>query len=302
MDSKFSQALCTTNVSQNFVMSPFTLNTALNLLYCGSVGATEQAIATVNSITDNNPVRIANEYHGLLNQLRNSTNVQLAINLFLANAYTAIQPNFASTATRQFYTPITNVDFGNSIAAASEINGLVANETNQLVRKMVDPSVIAANMEMILTNTITFNQAWWYQFPVVNTTTSQFYVNGDCDATNGTSVPIQMMHLRVRFKRLRFMRDFYQLHNGQESLYQKHIEGLNADVLRLNLDPYAEIFMYVVLPSDCSGLAQLESTLTTFDIKTAFQQFKFPRNILVSLPKFTISNQLDLNPILTKVL
>lgn len=185
-------------------MSPLSLNAALNLLYCGSSGATRQAITTVNSIQGNNPVRIANEYNGLLNQLLNRTNVRLAINLFLANAYTAIQPNFLTIANRQFYTPITNVDFGNSIVAASVINNLVANETNQAIRKMIDPSVITDSVEMVLTNTITYNQAWWNQFPLVNTTTSQFYVHGDCYATNGTSVPIQMMHLRVSFK-VKFM-------------------------------------------------------------------------------------------------
>lgn len=183
----------------NFAMSPFALNTGLNLLYCGSAGTTAMAISNVNQIQENSTSHMINDYNYLLNQLEQiGANIQIPINLFLAQRYNEIKSNFQTIAIQQFYATISNLNFTNAAASRNVINQMIATQTNDTIENIVNGSIITSNTEMILINTISFSHTWAYQFSSINTTTSKFFIKGEfCNTAGGTSVPVQMMHLRV---------------------------------------------------------------------------------------------------------
>lgn len=89
----------------------------------------------------------------------------------------------------------------------------------------------------------------------------------------------------------------------QASFVESFINPINASALRLDFaNKTLGISMYIILPTKCiNSLEELENTFQSFIPLAVERRMSQYRNVTVALPKFTIENVINFNPILTNV-
>lgn len=162
-----------------------------------------------------------------------------------------------------------SMDFTNSARAAETINEWVSNQTDYKIRDLVEPEVITSETRVILVNGIYFKGVWKYKFPKENTFVSSFYLN------------------QREAKEMEFMQ-------MKTDLRYNVFEELDAACVEL---PYEneDIAMYVVLPQERTGLAQLLSNFHNLDFRKDIVEKLVKQKVDVTLPKFKTEFSANLN-------
>lgn len=176
-------------------MSPFSIETCLSLLYCGSEGKTAVLMAEKLTFINGAANAVGRAFHKLLKPWHNSKALQMANNIFIAKSY-QIQPIYKIIAEKQFYSRVRSMDFHKTAQATSYINDWVADETNDMITSLIKPGVVTADTPMVLVNAIHFENKWATQFNPRFTTDHPFHLSGQCGSNKGAPM-IPMMNNKV---------------------------------------------------------------------------------------------------------
>lgn len=182
-----------------------------------------------------------------------------------------IKPEFKDIAINKFDSEIENVDFGDSDAAAGQINAWVEEKTNNKIRNLVDPAILNDNTKMILINAIHFKGIWKNSFSKADTFTLPFWVN----ETSATKA--EFMYQNSYFSYGQF-------------------DEFSFTALKMDYSS-SNVSMLVLLPKERTGLPLLEQKLHTIDLKSITQQME-EQEVDVRFPKFKIEFEITMNDIL----
>ncbi len=151
------------------------------------------------------------------------------------------------------------------LSDAAPINDWAAEKTHGKITEIIDDDALK-NVIMVLTNAIYFNGTWVTQFDPEDTRPSNFRTN------SAESIEADFM-------------------NMENTLNYTHMGGVK--VLKM---PYEgdRLSMLVMLPDDTDGIAELEGHLSV-ELLEEWRQNLHPVAVTVSIPKFTMSTQYDLN-------
>jgi serpin B len=166
------------------------------------------------------------------------------------------------------------VDFkSNPDSARATINKWVEKQTNDKIQNLLGPGVVTPLTRLILTNAIYFKAAWLDQFNKKATQNADFHLSA------GKSVQAPMMH------------------NSGGYLYFK---GPSFQALWM---PYEknEVSMLILLPDDVDGLSALERSLTAANLDKWNKSLGYAGEVIVSLPRFNITQQFELSSTLAKL-
>lgn len=177
-------------------MSPISAQTILTILYYGSAGATATEIATGLDLNDLSDDDIANGFYDLLTPIQKNPSLHMANALYVDSQYT-VQPSYKSFVRQSFYSTVKSVNFADGQNAAGQINKWVANETDNEIKNVIDPSTLDGSTSLVLVNAIYFKGTWQIKFNPKSTATEPFYVNGYCASDSSSSKPVQMMNVKV---------------------------------------------------------------------------------------------------------
>jgi serpin B len=185
-----------------------------------------------------------------------------------------VKPTFQEVATKSFSSEAQDLDFAQNEQSAATINKWVEDHTNNKIKDLVAADSLDGLTRMVLVNAIYFKGTWVYQFDPKATFKAPFYLN------DNDSVDVDFMKIKQHFKYGRF-------------------DKLDATALEL---PYkdSDITMLILLPNKRTGLAELESKLTTIDFGELSSQM-FSEEVNVELPKFKIEFDIELTDPLKKV-
>lgn len=259
----------------NLFISPYSIFTALAMIYEGARGETADEMAAVLSVEQDNEsfhAYMKNLYE-VLNTKNEEYNISTANalwvkeNLQLLEAYLDV--------IREYYGgDATEVNYSNPTEAAAIINQWVENQTNGLIKDLITADAISPLTALILTNAIYFKGIWKTQFDPVNTTNRTFEISAE------TSVEAPTMSLIDT-------EDVFN-YTGTEDL----------QILEL---PYTcdDISMIILLPKN----NDLSSTIDTIDsdMLSEWTESMVETKVDIHLPKFQVETSYTLKDYLVEL-
>ncbi|KFM58371.1 putative serpin-like protein, partial [Stegodyphus mimosarum] len=249
---------------KNTFFSPFSLSTALAMVFCGSENETAKEIRlaigyNVENITGDN---IKSGFQQLLSTLEKASDnyVLNYANSLLSQKGFAVKEEYKLVLRESFRALLMEMDFvGESEKVINHINEWVKNKTNHMIPQLVDfldPSTV-----MVILNAVYFKGTWSHKFNEKLTFRQNFYNKG----TESSMKLVDMMHIKESF------------------LYS---EKGSFKALQL---PYhgEEIAMLLLLPNSRNGLKELEKQLSADFFKDLKCEMLLTE-VDVALPKFRL--------------
>jgi len=255
---------------ENVFISPFSVSQAQMLALNGAGGKTYDQIAAALH-TPSIPLEKLNAANAILLSGLQAPDPKVTISvanaLWIDHAY-QFDPKYQQRCMDYYGAATESLDF--SLPASTDhINGWVSDHTKGRIPELVSEGDVKGSVA-ILTNAVYFHGTWSVEFDASKTTDSQFWAN------ELTAKPIKMMSND---------NDYGYLHTD------------DFDAVRL---PYGKgrIAMYVFLPSRKDGLDSLIGSITPSKWSDWIAQMH-KRDTLVNLPRFTVSEKVDLTDPLT---
>jgi serine protease inhibitor len=241
--------------SGNVAIAPISVAMALQIVYNGAAGTTQQGMAQTLELGTLSTADLNNANAALQGSLINpDPQVQLTIanSLWMHLDANAVQPSF--TQMDQTYYGAT---VGDLSGAPANVNAWVGTETNGLITQIL-PNANYQSVTAVIANVIYFKGQWTQAFDPNQTAPAPFTL------TDGTQVSAQMMH---------------------EAASVGYLQGSNFQALSL---PYGQgrMSMLIVLPDPSVSLGSFVSGVTADTLNGWVGQLQTAYGN-VALPRFT---------------
>jgi serpin B len=247
----------------NVFFSPYSISTALALVYVGARGQTQTQIAETLHFTVPGE-KLFPAFGTLQKQLIQKDKspgwqVLTANAIWLQEGMPFLKEFLDSTA--PFDAGRYQLDFVNQTEKSRQkINGWVEEQTKDKVKNLLPPNGIDSETALVITNAVYFKGQWKTKFSKWKTRNSDFFVSAD------RTVKVPLMHLK---EKLKYYND----------------EKMQALELPYKGD---QMSMLVFLPKDINGLKEVENTLTT-ELLDIIVQKMIAIKVDVYLPRFKIT-------------
>ena len=251
----------------NLFFSPQSISTALAMTYAGARGETAAEMARTMHFSLPQD-RLPAGYAALLGALRGgsgtrSYRLSIANRLWGQRGVSFLEPFIAVTRT-SYGAELGLADFKTDAEGArGEINGWVAQETEQKIRDLIPAGVLGPDTRLVLANAIYFRGDWARQFEKSGTHEQPFHVSG------GPPVGVPLM--------------FAKLPAGFATRPDAAMKVLEL--------PYKgdDLSMLVLLPDAMDGLAAVEANLTAENVRR-WTTGLARQDVLVFLPRFSVES------------
>ncbi|GMT10766.1 hypothetical protein PFISCL1PPCAC_2063 [Pristionchus fissidentatus] len=162
--------------SQSFVLSPFSLNSALSIVHDGANGNTQKELTNLllNGCT---PADVTNHYSSLTLSLpsNNDTGVSFkSANRFYVDNSISLKNDYQKHVEDKYKVKVQGLKLGNKPEAAKEMNKFVEGATNGKIKDVMKPEGISDDAKAILINAIHFLGYWKYPFNPMSTNSYKF--------------------------------------------------------------------------------------------------------------------------------
>ncbi|KFM76460.1 Serpin B8, partial [Stegodyphus mimosarum] len=261
--------------SKNVFISPISMSMLIGLVYSGARNITANEIQSVMHYPPNVHAAFKNIL-GVLKPPEGKMNSAQGYQLEMANAmlvdkFFNILPRYKEESRLFYDAAVESVSFSlHPEAAVDSVNGWVAWRTkNKIVKVLEEP--LEPLTKLFLMNAVYFKGTWKTKFDQRLTMPDTFYNDGRVPKT----VPMMRQKRKFRY--------------GFEGRIQGHVLEL----------PYSgdDIKMLILLPEKRDGLREMESKLSNNmleDISTGLREV----SVQVTLPRFSLTDEYDLIPIL----
>ncbi len=258
----------------NIFFSPYSITTALGMVYEGAQGQTAEEMSGVLNFPADDQTRwdIMKSYQQHFNTPSDSYALSTANAYWLKENQNLLEA-YRIAIESYYLAHGEELDFeGDPTGSAATINAWVEERTNGRIKDLIDPGMINPTTYLILTNAIYFKSDWRYQFNTTATEDRNFY------PADGEAVQIPVMHMH------------------DEEIKLNYSENDDVQLLQL---PYTgdELSMYILLPED---LATLESALDNDYLGEMIGEME-PGEVDLYLPKFKFEQKYNLNDALIEM-
>ncbi|XP_054719257.1 uncharacterized protein LOC129228601 [Uloborus diversus] len=249
---------------QNVFFSPFSISTALAMLFCGSRAETASELKAVlgyehAKMEDD---KVASAFADIVSSIEQSPEdyVLAMANCLMSQKDFEVKDEYKSLLNDSFKAMLQEVDFRNETEeAVNQVNEWVKEKTHEMIPQLLDS--LDESTAILLLNAVYFKGKWLNLFQERATFLQYFYNQGIED----NAKQVDMMHLKEEFP---------------------YVEKESFKALQL---PYKgdEIAMMVLLPNSRDGLEDLESKLTPDLFRDLKQQMRKVK-VELALPKFKL--------------
>ncbi|XP_061834175.2 leukocyte elastase inhibitor [Nerophis lumbriciformis] len=276
------RTLSQTNPTGNVFVSPFSISSALAMVYLGARGDTAAQMEQALSFRSGEGIHADFQ---TLNEDINSpsaTYILKVANRLYGEKTSKFIAEFLDATLKYYKADLKAVDFiGASEACRAEINSWVEQQTENKIKDLLKPGTLSATTRLALVNAIYFKGNWKHMFNPGNTCEQPFKVN------QNVTTKVQMMYLK-------------------EKLPYNYIPELGLQILEM---PYKgdELSMVILLPEESTDgsnpLLKLEKELThsTLSEWTKRDNMDVYTDVVVHLPKFKLEEEYELNEPLAKL-
>lgn len=248
---------------KNITFSPFSISTALAMVWSGAEGQTASQMAEVLKFQED-PSTLASQYAQLQSDLfqeasSNGLTVTVANSLWLNSADSFSVP-YLNLMQQNYSALVTNLSFGDPVTVVNQVNNWVSQETDQMIPSILSPSDVNPSSVAFLLNAIYFKGNWARPFQASATYPRSFY----CE--DGSLTTTSMMQQNG---------NFYYAQNS------------DAQILEL---PYTgnDYSMLLILPAQNTSLASIEAKLSPALLNQWIEALCPTSFVQVSLPKLAL--------------
>lgn len=262
--------------SRGLFFSPHSIWSALVVTYMGSRGATEQEMRHVLGLGDADKITTWEAFRNIRNFNPYKTQAKESSYNSANRIYFQEGTTFKDCMQELLDNDIAFVDFQNKAEEAREIiNTWIEKQTQQRIKDLVPANGVDALTNMVIANAVYFKEAWLQPFEPQKTARRRF------TTSSRKEIFVTMMSTKGRF------------------LYGKS-EELQCYALEM---PYAgnTLSMTILLPNNrYSGVDILSNNLTPERLRNLLADM-YPREVMVSIPKFKIEDSYELSSVLNKM-
>ena len=258
---------------ENFIISPFSISSALAMTYAGAEGDTRNEMMRTLYF-DPQQERFHSDFSTYMVRLREQAgdNVQLNIanNLWAQEGYHFL-PDYFDLLERHYGTTLNQVDFyrGDREQIRKEINQWVFEETREKISDLIAPGILTEDTRLVLANAIHFFGPWAVEFDK-DLTRQDYFIN-----ILGEQ---QLADFMFRTDTM------------------SYFANVKMEVLEIPYDG-GNFSMVILLPRPGISLPELEDSLSAqdfIDAITAMQE----KEVDMIIPKFKTETKTDLEDLL----
>lgn len=258
---------------RNLFVSPLSVGMALGMTYNGAAGTTREAMRETLELQDMSIEEVNESYQSLIELLRNldpRVEFLIANSIWYRNTMT-FEQEFLDLNQQYFDAQVNALDF-NGPGAAGTINDWVYQNTSGRIEEIVDDP-IDPSLIMFLINAIYFKASWASQFDPDRTQNAPF------TRADGSQTTVDMMS-----------------HDGEVPVRHFRDWENSIDVVDI---PYGgqAYSMTIVLPGGHDGIESLVEDMT-HDRWNGWIAALDSTSLEISMPKFTLEYELDMNDVL----
>lgn len=260
------QALHEDQPDENIFISPLSISAALTMTANGATGQTQAEMLQTLQFDSFDLPAVNADYQNFLKEIPGLdplVQVKIANSIWYREGF-PVKPTFINLNQEFFFSEVSPLDFNQPLAVET-INGWIENNTNGLIKNMLDN--ITEEAVMYLVNAIYFKGDWLYTFEEKNTTEAPFYKQ------DGNTVSVDMMNLT-----------------------KVPLPYLNTPTFQAVDLPYGDSLysMLLLLPKEGNSIGDLVDDLQS----TSYAEWMnslYPANVNLSLPRFKMKYRSVLN-------
>jgi serine protease inhibitor len=243
----------------NIAISPLSIALALQVLYSGAAGSTQQAMAHTLELGTFSEQELNSDNAALQASLINSDpKVQLTIanSLWIDQNSGSVLPSFTQMDATYYGATV-----GDLAGAPANVNAWVDTETHGLITELLPPGYY---LDAIIANVLYFKGQWTTSFDPGNTTAAPFTLSG------GGKASAELMH-----------------ETGMFSYAAGTLRGSSFQAVRI---PYGQgrLSMLVVLPDAGADVTSFVAGITADDLNGVIEQLQ-QSTVSIALPRFSAS-------------
>jgi serpin B len=248
----------------NVFFSPYSISTAMAMVYQGAQGTTATQMAQVLDYPALSDADLAAGYGALACQMESNGQAPDGGQIDVANAVfgqqgATFEAPFTTTLSGSFGAPFTPVDFASNLDATRQaIDAWVSQQTAGMIPQLLAPGTVTRDMKMILVDALYFNEAWAEPFDPA--------MMGTFHLSPQQTVQVPMMTDAI--------------------LSARYYSDSSVAVVELPFVNTREAIDFV-LPASGGSLASVEGSLSADELQTWFAGLT-TETVLVSIPKFKI--------------
>jgi len=259
----------------NLFFSPQSISTAFAMAYAGAQGQTAVQMQTVFHFT-----LPAENLHPAMGALLAAMNApHQGYELRVADALWAQQDesllqSYLQLVQTDYSAGLHQVDFKSAPdGVRSTIDQWVEQQTNGKIQNLIGPGALTPSTRLVLTNAIYFKGSWLDPFRPEATDNEDFHLSVK------QTIQAPMMHRTGGYR---------------------YYDGGTFQELEL---PYQgdELSMVVLLPKEIGGLTALEESFTASAVSNWLGKLAPAKKVILTLPKFTLTQQFELSSALAKM-
>ncbi|NP_001295986.1 antitrypsin-like precursor [Musca domestica] len=266
----------TESKSQNTLVSPFALRTALTTALMGTNGETADEIEQALRQYNNGEADIPDKYKTMLSKYKSKTDFKMA-NVICLNHKFRLKESFLQLLSDKFYSTPLLVDFALPNQAVNAMNRAVEKHTDFTIRNMVERSNLGYNPEALLLSAAAYNGDFALPIPAEGMQEKPFRVSPT------SRVDIPMMKYKGKFD------------------YALLTKDLLSTAIRI---PYkdSDLSLIVIKPADNVALKRFMRIFheIDFDLRSLKRKFSETEGYVI-MPKFKTEFQVDLKYFLNKM-
>lgn len=270
------------SAGENLILSPFSISTALAMIYAGARGDTQTEMADVLHYDLGQPA-LHKKFSRLTKNLQHVGKTPYLggqpFTLNIANGLwghedLAIEEAYRTLLDETYGAPLERLDFADSEATRQIINAWVAEHTNDKIVDILGPGDLQPETLLALANAIYFKATWREQFSTKSTQPQPFY------PLDGSRIVVNMM---------------------RQKEFHRYMRGNGFQVVSLpyeNGDDTGKRMAMLVIMPDEGNFEAFETSLTAKRFNRIIRGLS-TYEVTLSLPRFSAATRSDMGEVLT---
>jgi serine protease inhibitor len=255
----------------NIAISPLSVTLALQVLYNGASGSTQQAMASTLELGTLTDQALNSDNAALQASLMSAdpkVHLTIANSLWIDQTDGPVLPSFTETDETYYGATV-----GDLAGAPDNVNAWVETETHGLITQLMPPGKY---LYAIIANVLYFKGPWTTSFDPADTAAASFTLSG------GSQAPTELMH-----------------QTGSFDYAAGTLHGVDFQAVRM---PYGQgrLSMLIILPNAGADATGFVAAITADDLKGLTARLQ-PSTVTIALPRFTASYGASLTGALTSM-
>ena len=189
---KLFGTVCESSAKENRFVSPYSIDGAFGMVYCGAKGTTADEIRSTLGLPAD-PARCGAFFDALAKQYAEAEKTEILVsNSVWTDTDQNVLPSFTEMIQKYYGGAFYKEDFGQSAKVAAKINAYVESKTKNMIKDLLTSDFFSKDTAMVLLNTLYFEAKWQKPFPKDSTKAMTFHQFG------GQEKEVQMMYQKDR--------------------------------------------------------------------------------------------------------